>query len=340
MASIYHLNLRGALHLGDFIGVNREKTLEWIPSDSLFAALVEAWVQSGADLQHRLDAFRNGSPPFRLTSAFPRAADVRFYPAPPVLPHNKKALAGDSYKKAKKIRWLSQGVFDALVAGSDPGGVFLQGGSIWVTEAEETALKQSVGVDKDGELTFWAGQIVPHVTVDRLSSASNLFYTGRVVFAQHCGLWFGVRGETTWIDEALTSLQDTGLGGLRSTGHGAFTFEKANANLPDCAEEFSLLLSRYIPASEKETQEVLQAEKSLYQFVTVGGWYKDANGHPWRRRSARMVAEGALLPASANGMLLNVRPQDAAVHPEPPAVYRYGLAFLVPAGKLAEEEDA
>jgi CRISPR type III-A-associated RAMP protein Csm4 len=143
--------------------------------------------------------------------------------------------------------------------------------------------------------------------------------------------------QTAWIDKALTSLQDTGLGGLRSTGHGAFAFEKANATQPDCTDEFGLLLSRYIPASEKETQEILQAKKSLYQFVTVGGWYKDANGHPWRRRSARMAAEGALLPASANGMLLDVRPQDAAVHSEPPAVYRYGLPFFVPAGKLAED---
>lgn len=336
MASIYHLSLRGALHLGDFVGVNREKVLEWIPSGSLFAALVDAWAQQKADVQARLDAFHSGGPPFRLTSAFPRAADVRFYPAPPVLPQTGKAFTGDAHKKAKKIRWLSQGVFDALVSGVDPAGGFLQGGSVWLTDAERLALERVVGLDVDGQLTLWVGQTVPHVTVDRLTSASNLFYTGRVIFAQHCGLWFAVHGETTWVREALDHLQDTGLGGLRSTGHGAFTFEPAEADLPESENGYGLLLSRYVPASETETANVLQAGKSLYQLVTVGGWYKDTRGHPWRRRSARMVSEGALLPAAARGTLINVRPQDPAITTDPQAVYRYGLAFLVPAGKLAE----
>jgi len=336
MASIYHLNLHGALHLGDFVGVNREKVLEWIPSDSLFAALVDTWAQHCADVQARLDAFHNGDPPFRLTSAFPRAADVRFYPAPPVLPQTGKAFIGDSRKKAKKIRWLSQGVFDALASSVDPGGAILQGGSVWLTDGERSNLEQAIGLDVDGQLTLWAGQTVPHVTVDRLNSASNLFYTGRVIFAKNCGLWFAVRGETAWIDEAMNHLQYSGLGGLRSTGHGAFTFEPDKADLPETETGYGLLLSRYTPADVTETGSVLQAGKSLYQLVTVGGWYKDATGHPWRRRSVRMVAEGALLPATARGTFINVRPQDPAIKTGPQAVYRYGLAFLVPAGKLAE----
>jgi CRISPR type III-A-associated RAMP protein Csm4 len=337
MASIYNLSLRGALHLGDFVGVNREKALEWIPSDSLFAALVDSWAQHTADVQARLDAFHTGGgPPFWLTSAFPRAADVRFYPAPPVLPQEGKVFEGDSYKKAKKIRWLSQAVLDGLVNGGDPGGTLIHGSSVWLTDAEKVNLEQAIGLDGNGQLTLWASQTVPHVTVDRLSNASNLFYTGRVVFATKCGLWFAVRGKTAWVDEALAHLQYSGLGGLRSTGHGAFTFEKAENDFPESTEGYGLLLSRYVPASETETASVLQAEKSLYQFVTVGGWYKDVTGHPWRRRSTRMVAEGARLPVTAQGTLVNVRPQDKAIQADPQAVYRYGLAFLIPAGKLAE----
>ena len=79
----------------------------------------------------------------------------------------------------------------------------------------------------------------------------------------------------------------------------------------------------------------LQVEKSYYQLVTVGGWYRDEDGHPWRRRSVRMIAEGALLPMNVvRGSLVNVRPDE--VKRAPAAVYRCGLAFFIPAGKIAE----
>lgn len=352
MAMLFDLTVRGALHQGEFTGVNREKALDWIPSDSLFAALVEAWAQTGKDVGGRLKAFTDltpgpspagggekaGAPPFVLTSAFPRAADVRFYPAPPVLPTEKAVFKGESHKKAKRVRWLSQGVFDALAVGADPLGELIHGGSLWLTGSEADALHSAVGVDDDGKLTLWAYQSVPRVTVDRFSSASNLFHTGRVVFGPQCGLWFALRGEAEWVRDGLNYLQDSGLGGLRSTGHGAFTWEEKALHLPEATEGYGLLLSRYAPASEEEAACSFKAKGgSFYQFVTVGGWYKDEAGHPWRRRSVRMAAEGALLPVeTARGKLVNVRPEDGAITRGPMAVYRCGLAFLIPAGKLAE----
>ena len=41
-------------------------------------------------------------------------------------------------------------------------------------------------------------------------------------------------------------------------------------------------------------------------------------------------------PSSADGVLVDVRPQDGAIPPDPDKVYRSGLAFFIPAGKLAE----
>ena len=83
--AIFDLTLKGPIHQGEFVGINREAALEWVPSDSLFAAIVATWA-SQANRWRQSGRFCNGVPPFLLTSAFPRAGLVRFYPSPSRLP--------------------------------------------------------------------------------------------------------------------------------------------------------------------------------------------------------------------------------------------------------------
>lgn len=337
--AIFDLTVHGALHQGEFVGINREAALDWIPSDSLFAAIVTAWARQGAHVAARLSGFNaEEASPLSLTSAFPRAGAVRFYPTPPRLPQ-AVFESGLTAKQVKRIRWLSAGVFKALVNGQMPDhaeGNFLHGKTLWLTTAEYKQIESLLAADEDGGLGLWRKQIVPHVTVDRVSNASNLFHTGRVMFAPNCGLWFAVRGQADWVREALRYLQDAGLGGLRSTGHGAFEFTEAADDLLEVKDGWGLSLSRYAPQTEAEIAG-LQVEHSAYKLVTVGGWCEDDEGHPWRRRAVRLVAEGALLPAGARGRLVDVRPEKpeawkGSMRP----VYRSGLAFLTPAGKLVE----
>lgn len=332
--ALYELFLRAPLHLGEFIGINREAALGWIPSDSLFAAIVAAWAHSGVDVDATLT---NDQSPFTLTSAFPLAGGVRFFPAPPRLPRDV-ADKLDS-KTLKKIRWLSQAVLGLLRDGQmpphDEQTNFLHSQSVWLAERERGQIKAALQ-PKDGEpLRLWHRQIVPHVTADRVSNASNLFHTGRVLFAPECGLWFAARGDTTLIEPALSFLQDAGLGGLRSTGHGAFSWREAADDLPADDGRPVFTLSRYAPQADGELRG-LQNEHSAYALTRVGGWCEDANGNGWRRRAVRLVAEGAILPAGAKGRLVDVRPENVAwAGPERP-VYRCGLAFTTPAGKLWE----
>jgi len=339
--TIIHLNLGGPLHQGEFTGINREKALDWVPSDSLFAALVQTWADQGEDVAQRLSAFeaKEGAPPFLLTSAFPFAGGVRFYPCPPLLPPHLSCFSDNQQKKAKKIRWLSEKVLHLLISGQDPSedSAFLHKGSLWISASEKSELEKVIQKDDSGALKLWNFQIVPHVVVDRVSNASNLFHTGRVVFAPPCGIWFGVRGSVDWVLEALPHLEDSGLGGMRSSGHGAFTYRKVEQNLPEPDGGYGLLLSRYAPAELDEISIGLQAERSAYQMVTVGGWCQDYQGHPWRRRAVRLVAEGALLPVNVvQGKLVDVRPQNVQPWNGPQAIYRYGFAFMIPGGKLVE----
>ena len=73
--AIYKLHLKGALHVGSW-GIGREETLSYIPSDTLFGALVVAWAALGFALQPLL---KDGpQAPLRLTSVFPFAGPVHF----------------------------------------------------------------------------------------------------------------------------------------------------------------------------------------------------------------------------------------------------------------------
>ncbi|MBI3243451.1 MAG: hypothetical protein HYZ49_14295 [Chloroflexi bacterium] len=202
---IFHLTLRGPLHQGEFVGINREAALDWIPSDSLFAMLVTAWTQTGVDMASRLAGFEAGPPPFLLTSAFPHAGSVRFYPAPQRLPQ-AVLDSGVAGKTVKKIRWLSAGALDLLRQGQaleTAEANFLHGRTVWLTVKEREAIKHLLAEDDEGGSSLWRFQVVPHVTVDRASNASNLFHTGRVTFSPDCGLWFAVRGQANDVREAF-----------------------------------------------------------------------------------------------------------------------------------------
>ena len=334
---VYYLKLRGPVHVGEAVSIDRETVLEWLPSDSLFGALVSAWKQLGADVNARLEAFRTGAPPLQITSALPWSANLRFYPAPVLA-----LTSGLDGKAAKRVRWLSQGVFEQLRAGQVPNNTaetLLHDGAVWITPEELKSIPRAYA-DETGTIRLWRSYVVPRVTIDRTANASNLFHAGRVSFPAEGGWWFATRGETTdWVESALYYLSDAGLGGLRNYGHGAFTWQAAQNDLPEpLAQGAGISLARYAPASETEIQNTLQRDGAAYRLVTIGGWCTDDAGHAWRRRSVRMLAEGALLPdvTAARGQLVDVRPVNVPAFKER-AVYRYGFPYFVPAGKLASE---
>ena len=340
---IFDLEPRAALHVGEFAGIEREAVQSYIPSDTLFAALVVAWrsVRPAGEVEARLQACQVDPPALWLSSAFPRAGSgdeaVRLYPMPLGLRLNAREGLLDG-KQRKRIKWVSQGIFDHLLAFGkldgecDPQHNFAQGGSAWLTRAELAHLRTALG-QPQGELVLWRTDVVPRVTVDRQSSASNLFHAGRLVFAPGCGLWCAAQGAgATWVREGLEVLKDSGIGGLRSIGHGAFDVTAlAPGDVARPAQGYGVCLSRYAPRSADEVALALQAPHSAYGLVAVGGWCQDDAGKAWRRKGVRLIAEGACLGAAARGHLVDVRPEGVMSRP----VYRYGLAFTLPVSAAA-----
>lgn len=362
----YQLAFGGGLHLGTR-GVNLEEAGVSLPADTLFAALLDAWRRAGGDVADLAAPFvaTPPDPPFLLTSAFPYAGEVRFYPMPLALTALFSAGTLRQRGKAiKRIRYLSEALFRKALAGElldadlfpddeyeEPQrGLVLQGGGLWLSAEEVARLPKGLRREPGQwhalrHLSVWEAGRVPRVTVSRVTSASTIFHAGRVRFAPGCGLWFGVAwrsperqvgaGPLSFrqaFQQALALLQHEGLGGERSSGYGAFTFQEGKPfTLPDPAPGGpALLLSRYHPRQD-ELPQALVAADTAYDLVGVAGWLRTPDGPAQRRKRLVLVAEGSLVrpPAFPAGDVTDVRPDYAGGPGVPHPVYRYGLALAV-----------
>lgn len=329
------LHPRGPFHVGE-LGVGREETLAYIPSDTLYAALVAAWVACG-------DKGPFDPPPLRLTSAFPRVGTLRLYPRPFVRLKVERKQRDELGKTLAKFEWCSERIFALLLRGSDMTPLAVRDnfiGGVWFHPEDELPPAPR------GEAQwkrFWATQPpVPHVAIDRLDNAPNLFHSGRLTFGPGCGLWFGVEYNApdgpARLERALGYLADAGLGGLRSTGHGAFVFTVHDAVTPalQATSGYAVTLSRYLPANAAEIAVALKAEHAAYKLVRVGGWCQDDAGQPWRRKQVRLVREGSVIGCAGSpiGRIADLKPDGVGQFGDRP-VLRYGLAFPVPVDEEA-----
>ena len=350
----YRLQMRSPLHVGEQ-GIGNEQTLAYIPSDTLFSALVVTW-STVPGLQESLPELINpdAAPPLLLTSAFPYAGDVRLLPCP-ALPLAPKLSDKETTKTVKRVEWVSETVFAALIDGFDRTALdvlwgqkrLLQAGAVWVTAEEWTQLQKILSLSTPDDALLWWTDVVPRVTVDRVTNASQIYHVGRTFFADSCGLWFAARGESNWLDrmEQVLDLKAVeGIGGLRSVGNGQFTLYK------DAAPDFlidrvvsaggaqgELLLSRLAPASGEMAR--LRADGASYQLVLVGGFSGTPGTNPVVRRQVRMVTEGSVIGAVAassqpSGQLVDVTPETTPWLGH--RIYRYGYGFTVPVRLAAQ----
>jgi CRISPR-associated protein Csm4 len=347
----YHLTFSNGLHVGRGVE-NLAETSVGVPSDTLFAALLDTWHHLGRNVSDLL-ASETAEPQFRVTSAFPFAGEVRFYPMPVDFAalFSETTLADfDWNKPIKRIRYFSEALLKKALAGekldkwlfpkdenAEPTtGVALQGGALWLTKDEVGQLPESIQ-RKDKLFILrrqlvWKMQTTPRVTLERLSSAPTLFQSERVVFAKDCGLWFGVVGQIGNLSYILPVLGENGLGGERSVGYGGFKSEPQNAiefatPRPD---GFAYLLSRYHPKQDEMAG--LQDANAAYTLEAIGGWLRTpTNAAAQRRKRVWMVAEGSRVKGIPLGDAPDVRPEydakngEKITHP----VYRPGFALAL-----------
>ena len=326
----YHLNFRSPLHLGRR-GVGLEKTEISIPADTLFSAICQTWrtFYGEEHLTDFLAQYETGEP-FLLTSAFPFVDDIRFFPKP--LIDLKVAVADDERKKIKKVRFLSERRFHQIVEGeliiSDNADLvkdkdLINEGQLWVHDDERSRFQDSS--------TVWKSDKRPRVTLDRQSSASEIWHVGGVKFHEGCGLWFGAKFDTeetrTQVETLLRVLGDTGVGGERSAGYGLFDLHTEPAE-PQPESELArfVTLSPICPRDTDQLSALIQGDAIGYTLEERSGWIGSTEGNGLRRQQVWVFAEGSVLNGNGAqvGRLVDLKP-EACPHP----VWRYAYAWPI-----------
>lgn len=315
----YYLNFRSPLHLGRR-GVGLEETEISIPADTLFSAICQTWRTFYGEerLTDFLDQYETGEP-FLLTSAFPFMDDSRFFPKPLI---DLNVNADDDRKELKKVRYLSEKRFRQIVDGEPIAfdvNDLINNGQLWTHD------------DDKGPRTVWKTDKRPRVTLDRQSSASEIWHLGGVKFHQGCGLWFDAKFDTKntqmQIETILRVLGDTGIGGERSAGYGAFDLRSEPAEFqPESESDRFVTLSPICPRDANELDRLIQSDDVGYALEERSGWISSSEGNGLRRQQVWMFAEGSVLAGSGAqvGRLVDLKP-DACPHP----VWRYAYAWPI-----------
>jgi CRISPR-associated protein Csm4 len=334
------LHIETPLHLGEH-GIGLEHTALFPHSDTLFSALCFAWKERFGEksLEELLQQFLRGSPPFLISSAFPYYKEIRLYPKPYLRPRYSTTEGGagpllnpDAAERIKDVSWLSGSILHRWLAAQDlssearPENIL---GGIWLTKQESQEL-----VEGHGGNPPWQREPVARVTLDRATSASNLYYVGQVRFAQKGGLFIYIASESEdtmqKVRLAIEHLGQIGLGGERSLGYGRFRIRSWDqVTWPRGGSTF-VTLSLYHPTEEEVSMGILQ--KASYRLIRREGHITSPQwqGGKWRKW-VYMLEEGSAISgdaASTHGDLVDVTPDFA--NTEAHRIYRYGFAFPLP----------
>ena len=328
--SVYRLTFKTQLHLGRASGpaqegsLGLEKTETYIPADTLFSAICQMWTTfyDAESLTTFLKGYTEDSTvlPFMLTSTFPFAKDVYFFPKPLML--------STPSKKSKRVRFVSQSLFQNIVSGTPPEfneNQLVNGEEVWMTPEEREQLETS----DDDDFTIWTTNTRPRVTLGSRNSGSEIWHVQTVQFNTDCGLWFAAQFDSDEtkhkIETLLRVLGDTGIGGERNAGYGTFDFTETTLEIPtpETGSQF-VTLAPICPKSPEQLTRLLTGNIA-YTLNPLTGWVS-STGTASRRKQVNMFAEGSVLHASDThiGRLVDLRP-DNWEHP----VYRYGYAWQV-----------
>lgn len=317
---------KSPFHIGVKEG-SLEKTLHYIHSDTLFGALCNAYrlLYEKEELENLLEKFLS-DPPFLISSAFPYAKDILFFPVPKSINFSQHVERKD-VKKFKKIEYISQNVLKDLTKHNLKAHLntenIIQRRLLVTNEEKKTLEEQRIE-------TIWNEREVPRVTIDRKTNAPNIYYFGEVEYNVHCGMYFIINfmhsDYKEKIKAAINLLGDEGIGGDRSYGKGLFKATYGGFSWSINSGTF-ITLSMYFPKED----EIEMIKRGHYEMVRRGGWVYSVDEKGMRKKFVRMLSEGSTFEGEKTfyGGMIKVAEGS---HP----VYRYGYAFPLYMGVVHE----
>lgn len=320
---LYKLKFHGATHFGD-TGIDLENVSEWVNSDTLFSALLNAHrtMDGEESASSIIEAFTN-RPPFLISSVFLYSGDNYFLPRPMFDEHISTDLKKRLGKDLKKLKWLNREGFLKWISREE------------ITEAD---VKEMQSTQKLYNEAFTL-EIRPRVSLDRATQTSNIYHSGYIYFKKEAGLYgFAAFNDETYINHfqaMLTTLGEIGLGGERTYGCGMFkvdSFQEITGLFKEILNSNSnvyTLLSLYHP-SEDEVK-TIKDKLIAYDIVKKKGWITSGRyALPLKRKSVGFIIEGSVFKEPPEGTLVDVTPDkpppDILTH----KIYRYGYAFTAP----------
>ena len=322
---IYKLKFTSPLHIS--LGKEEyDKSGQIIHSDTIKSALISCAYYLGYS-EEIVTKILDGC---ILSSAFPFYGDEYFFPKPfaRLMP-----IAGKSEERQgkylKKIQYLGKSYFERLLNGAS-GHIeeaHLIDNKRYVSEASELV--------KNNATKIIASSVNQRVTIapDHIEDAKP-FYTERLFFPDHAGLFFIVQFTDTSLEDTvhglLKLLGDNGIGTDRSVGNGFFEAQKdtLTLTLPDAANN-QVNLSLFCP-TEEDLNEIVEGNSS-WQLIKRGGYLagtQQESNMSLRKRSIYMMQEGSVLPNhTMKGKIVNLRPKIELVkHP----IWREGRSIFLP----------
>ncbi|NLM20816.1 MAG: type III-A CRISPR-associated RAMP protein Csm4 [Peptococcaceae bacterium] len=296
--TVYRLKFSTGIHIGqDYGRPSLDDGRMTVHSDTLVAALCCEGVKRGC-LSQLVNYFSQDI--LAISDTFPYKGEELYLPKPFLYTGNRK-LEGDSSlkKKFKSLEYIPLSHFSAYLEG-------LKGAELDVTD-----LKQDFG-----SLT-----VITKVAVTGQPEPQP-YHQAYWRFAPNCGLYFILRSRKKeaqqLLEEILTDLGLSGIGGKQSAGLGKFSVEKIDLPekltklLADDQAEYQMLLGTALPKPE-ELKEALA--DGWYSLLKRGGFVRSDSyaDKQLKKRSIYMLAPGSCVKRRFTGGFFDLNKYGA--HP-------------------------
>ncbi|MBP1547076.1 MAG: type III-A CRISPR-associated RAMP protein Csm4 [Oscillospiraceae bacterium] len=299
--SIYKLSFRSAVHFGSG---RLSSGTDHFYADTLFSALcheaLKLYGENGAEKMYRL--VKDGK--LLLSDSMPYCGNELYIPKPIAVVDGKRQSDSSMKKKFKKLKYIPICDIDSYFSGS-----YVPSDSL--DKLGKSHIKSCAAVKKDDD--------------------NEPFTVGAFTFSENCGLYF-VLGTDSYetesiIDELMSSLSYTGIGGKVSAGMGgfAYTYENASAKLCSLLEnnDSSVYMSLSVSmAADSELETVV--EGASYELIKRSGFIASPNAESTqKKRDFYCFKGGSCFTGRFMGDVFDVSAGDS--HP----VYRYCVPMMI-----------
>jgi CRISPR type III-A-associated RAMP protein Csm4 len=300
---VFKLKFLSALHVDSKGSGEPEVADEFIRSDTLSAAMAIAWsglFPGDADPDFFLE------PPYRISSAFPYIGNLLLFPIPVWRIWKKVDIK--KRKDIKEVRWISQSLFEKVLAGNeiDFEGIATLPGGVALSREELKADSRLIN------FKGWTRSERQRVRVDRLNVQNDggLFFFALQFFAPDSGLYLIANMDSSQLSHfraSLAFLGDAGIGADRSSGLGHFSVREESElkmTFPKKSEG-STILSLFNPGNDDNLEALTRV--TAYGLTIRSGWITNSTlGRP----PIRTFTEGSYFSGKPKGRVVEMLPAD------------------------------